>query len=158
MKKIKLSQGQYALVDNEDYEWLNQWQWHYNNGYAKRAQGKLCDNILMHRLILEAPSGFQVDHINRNRLDNRRTNLRIATQKQNLYNKVKYKNNTSGFRGIVWYEKRKKWGAGIRFNGKRIHIGMFHDIKEAAKSYDKWAKLLFKEYAVLNFPPNQKNN
>ena len=98
MKRIPLTQGKFALVDEEDYEWLNQWKWHYNNGYATRNQWdpitKKQIKILMHRLIMKSSEDMQVDHANHNTLDNRKSNLRIVSYSNNLKNrKGKNKNN-----------------------------------------------------------------
>ena len=113
MKKIKLTCGKYALVDNKDYESLNKFKWcfaanYYGyGGYAvRRADGKV---VRMHRIIIDAKKKEEVDHINRNKLDNRRRNLRIVSHSENMYNISLYKNNTSGFRGICWDKRFNKW-------------------------------------------------
>ncbi len=147
--KIPLTQGKCAIVDGCDYTYLNQFKWYYDNkGYAIRN----CDpTIFMHRVILER-MGYQdfadSDHINRNGLDNRRCNLRPATGSQNGWNTGKRKDNTSGYKGVYW--DRKKWRARIKVNGKPIHLGLFDDIKDAARAYNEAALKYHKEFAVLN--------
>ncbi len=136
--KIPLTQGKYAIVDGCDYTYLNQFKWYYHKdhktGYAKRNIGKHPQRRLcMHRVILERMGCKDFagsDHINRNGLDNRRCNLRLATASQNGCNTGKRKDNTSGYKGVCW--DHKKWRAYIRVNGKRIHLGLFDDIKDAA--------------------------
>lgn len=108
MKKIKLTQGKYAIVDDEDFEWLNQWKWCYCK-YVIRdiILNKKNKRIYMHRLIMNTPEKMQTDHINGNKLDNRRNNLRICTQSQNNMNRKISKLNTSGYRGIYWDKDNK---------------------------------------------------
>lgn len=157
MKNIPLTQGKYAIVDDEDYEYLNQWKWHYDPstrgyGYARSdIKGK------MHRLILKAPRGLEVDHINHNTLDNRKENLRLATSMQNQQNKTMQKNNTSGFRGVSWSQVMKRWLACIYKTEdgkqKRYDIGYFEYKIDAAKAYNKKAIELFGKFAYLNKIP-----
>jgi hypothetical protein len=126
MKRIPLTQGKFALVDDADFEWLNQWKWRVNHGYARRAlyeNGKRAGDISMHRLINNTPAGLDTDHINRDKLDNRRDNLRSATRSQNNFNTPPPKNNKSGTKG-VWYSKRwGLWYAQIKVKGKRYNLG-----------------------------------
>ena len=158
MKKIPLSQGKFAIVDDEDYEHLNQWKWCCTSrGYASRhrRKGEKCPGrvVYMHRVILER-MGFKdfesSDHINRNQLDNRRCNLRSVTQRENLHNQGKRSNNTSGYKGVTWAKHATKWRAQMQLNGKYKHIGYFDDKKEAARAYNKAAKKHHGEFAVLN--------
>lgn len=148
MKIIELTQGKITFVDDEDFEWLSQWKWYYNQGYAVR---KTSPKILMHREIVNAPDGKQVDHINRNGLDNRKNNLRICTLQENRRNKKLYKNNKSGHRG-VWFFKHKtcnyqKWMAYITHKGKRIFLGHFDNKEDAIKVRLKAEKKYFGEFA-----------
>lgn len=149
MKKIKLTQGKYALVDDLDFRFLNQWKWHYLNiGYAaRRDYSNNGTYLLMHRVILNTPKGLETDHKNGNKLDNRRLNIRICTKSENSFNKNKQNNNTSGFKGVFWRKDRSKWKVKI---GK-INVGLFSDKVMAAKAYDKKAKELFGEFVRLNF-------
>ena len=131
MKKIKLTKGKFALVDDSDFEWINQWHWYLSDkGYAIREfKGK---PINMHRLINNTPKGLETDHINRNRIDNRRENLRTVTKSQNAtFLRSIGKNNTSGRIGVYWRKERKKWRVQISINKKYIYLGHFNDIKEA---------------------------
>jgi len=98
MRTIKLTQGKFAIVDDCDFEWLNQWKWHYSAGYVVSKMGG--KNIYLHRFILQTPPKMDTDHINHNKLDNRRKNLRVATRSQNKQNTLISRANKSGFKGV----------------------------------------------------------
>jgi hypothetical protein len=161
MKRIQLTNGLEAIVDDEDYNELIKYTWFgnkYNNLiYVKRKTRKL-DNrnetiISMHRQIMGFPEGKDVDHINNNGLDNRRCNLRICSHAQNMRNrKIKAHNNTSGFKGVSWFKRLRKWRASI----SPTTIGYFDSKEEAAKAYDEAAKKLFGEFANINY--HEKEN
>jgi hypothetical protein len=180
MKRIKLTQDKWALVDDEDYDRLNEHKWYAKREHKSRSskdkfyvrRNSPTDSngkrkpILMHREITNAPKGMSVDHINGNPLDNRKDNLRVCTYSQNQMNRGKIKNNTSGYKG-VFYMKRTKdminehlkpWKAQIRFNGKVIYLGIYKTKEPAARIYDKKALELFGEFAQLNFPNEHKNH
>ena len=131
MKKIKLTKGKFALVDNEDFEYLNQWKWHLCRDYAIRRQYFKGDKIYarkvkiiwMHRLIINTPPGMETDHINGNGLDNQKNNLRIVTKSQNQHNRKLSKQNTSGFTGVFWMKESKKWMARTYINGENKYCG-----------------------------------
>ena len=145
MKKIQLTKGFVTLVDDEDFELLSQWEWSYKGGYAcKRKQGK---NIWMHRLIIETPQGMQTDHIDGDGLNNQRNNLRVCTWSQNQANRGKQKNNTSGYKGVCWDKREKKWRVTICSDGIRYHVGLFVSKTEAARAYNKKAQELHKDFA-----------
>ena len=153
MKEIQLTQGKVALVDDEDYEYLNQWKWHVSNGnYARRTiyNFKLCKALFMHREIMKVSKGLLVDHINGNSLDNRKLNLRICTNSQNLRNRLKNINNTSGYKGVRLINSTKKWRAQIWLNSKYYHLGLFNNIKDAARAYNAAAIKYHGEFANLN--------
>ena len=134
MKKIKLTQGKYTLVDNEDFECLNQYKWcaHKTRGGLWTAEGYLGGKKLlkMHRIILGAKTGQEVDHINRNSLDNRRKNLRICTRRENLLNRRRFKNRKWGYKG-VYKLYNGMYFAQISFNNKKIWLGNFEKAREA---------------------------
>lgn len=137
MRTIPLTQGKQALVDDADYDWLNQWKWCYHLGYAKRRSsgGRSGSQILfMHRVINETPGGFVTDHINRDKLDNRRANLRTATKRLNAANTGVAVNNTSGVKGVYRRSDGKKWFASIMVEQKTIYLGCFDEISEARKA------------------------
>ena len=151
MKRIILSQGKYALVDDNDFDWLNQWKWYFDGNYAKRAIGRN-KKIYMHHLILPISKGQQVDHVSLDKLDNRRNNLRISTNSLQQANTRRRSDNKSGFKGVSWNKYMKKYDVRIMMNQKQNFIGLFDDLIEAAKAYDKKAKELYGEFARLNFP------
>lgn len=158
MKHIILTQGYSAKVDNEDYDWLNQYQWclqqHRKRYYAMRcdehrhSRRMSIDIMLYHG---KYDSKLLVDHINRNGLDNQLHNLRMVTNSINVVNRDLHTNNTSGYRGI-WLHTRGKWQAEVRVYGTRIFIGTYNTAEEAARAYDRVAYAAFKEYSILNFP------
>jgi hypothetical protein len=145
MKEILLSQGKVALVDDNDFEWLNQWNWCISQGYAVRHKNPSS----MGRLILDAPDGMQVDHKNGDPLDNRRENLRLATQADNQHNRAKFKTNKSGYKGVDFH--CKKWRAQIKVDNVKIYLGTFETAEEAACAYDDAAKSYFGRFANTNF-------
>ena len=153
MKEIKLSQGQVALVDDHDFEWLNQWRWYAYRGvysyYAIRDVyiNKKYVHIRMHRLILGASGKILIDHKDRNGLNNQRDNLRLCNNSQNCVNKCKKKGSNT-YKGVSTYHK--KWRAYISFNKKWHHLGYFTSEIEAAKAYNEAAKIYHKEFANLN--------
>lgn len=160
---IKLTQGKVAVIDQSDYALVFNYKWHYRKdkkgGYAVHSThrpGKNPGAIRMHRLIIGAKVDENVDHINGNKLDNRRKNLRIATKSQNAVNRPKFiKNATSKYKGVHWYRsyvkgKTPHWRAEIRFHRKAIRLGRFETEKEAAIAYNKKAVELFGKFAYLN--------
>ena len=159
MKEIELTRGMVALVDDEDFEYLNQWKWMAwkVRSYfyaARRLPGKRNDSrklILMHRQIINPPVNFEVDHHDRNTLNNQRNNLRIATRSQNSANRKSC--GTSKFLGVCIIKNRgySYIRAGIKIDGKNFHIGTFKTEEEAALAYDKKAIETHGEFANLNF-------
>jgi len=149
-KQIELTKEKFAIVDSVYFDYLNQFEWHAfkscNEYRAARRDGNKI--ILMSRDIVDAPKGKMVDHINHDTLDNRISNLRICNNAENQYNRSISKNSKSGYKGVTWHAKAGKWRVRV---GKKEY-GLFENVLEAAKEYDKQAKLLYGEFACLNFP------
>ena len=168
MREIELTQGQVTVVDDEDYEWLNQWKWHATKGarggfYAVRNSARggsrgtstgtgigKRHTVWMHRLILHTPKNMESDHKDGDSLNNRKYNLRICTHGQNVFNSNGRKNSSSIYKGVVWDASRSKWKAAIGFNSKLKYLGRYDDEIDAAKVYDKAAVKYFGEFARVN--------
>lgn len=146
--------GKSAIVDSEDYEELSKYNWWCNSdGYAIRIEyksGEYYRQIFMHKEIHKVPEGFQVDHINRNVLDNRKSNLRTATPSQNQANREVQKSNTSGYKGVSYDKKAGKWRSSITKDGKQYHLGFYEKKRDAAKAFNVKAIELYGEFSVLN--------
>lgn len=152
-KLIALTQGKFAIVDADDYDFLMQWKWWYAKGtYAARSVGGRRNKkiLFMHRLILNTPEDKFTDHINGNKLDNRRKNLRHCTHQQNMSNMKNRIGGTSKYKGVYWHKGGKKWAANVTVNYKNIHLGLFVSEIEAASAYNEAALQYFKEFAKLN--------
>ena len=147
---VMLGWGEFSLVDFEDLPNLNRHSWRkHTGGYAWRRGTFRGKQIYMHQQILNPPDGFETDHINRNKLDNRRCNLRIATRQQNRANTpVRSHNRASRFKGVR--KNYRKYNARGILNGREYSLGSFDSEIEAAKAYNNWAKKHFGEFAYLN--------
>lgn len=159
MKQIQLTQDQIALVDDQDYEWLNQWRWYARKGrytfYAVRhvcvTKGKRRQEQ-MHRLILELQPDDkrECDHRDGNGLNNRRSNLRICTMAQNQRSRRNQMGCTSRFKGVWWHRGNRNWQSRIGINGKQICLGSFNSETEAAQAYDKAALKHHGDFRLTN--------
>lgn len=155
MKTIQLTKGKVALVDDANFEWLNRWPWHCSHyGYAARrmtiAEDPTRRMVWMHRLIDSTPEGMMTDHINQDKLDNRRSNLRSCTKQTNAVNSKTRADNTSGYRGVTWDKIRRKWVAQLHVMGKSMNLGGYSDKKQAALAYNQAALNQYGEFANLN--------
>jgi hypothetical protein len=150
----------WALVDAHNFHWLSQWNWYANlnaeNGrwYAVRTIRLLNGRRVlqrMHRAIMGDPEGVEIDHEDRDEtLNNRESNLRIATHAQNQQNCGLQINNTSGVKGVTWNKDKQKWHARIWADERQIHLGLFDTLLEAAQARNEAALKYHKEFAVLN--------
>lgn len=166
-KLIPLSRGRFAKVSPEDFKALSAVRWYcqHGGGYAVRTKrnpgGTKAGQrvIYMHRVILKAPPGVTVDHINGDPLDNRRSNLRLATKRQNLLNGQRQRSDqaNSRFRGVVYYGRgrRKPWTARVKVGDKKVPLGYWPSEEEAARAYDAAALHYYGEFASPNFPDSQ---
>jgi hypothetical protein len=152
IKTIPLTKNSFTIVDDDDYERLNKHKWFCTDkGYAARifrSKGEQHTQY-MSRVIMGEPIGVEVDHINRNPLDNRKCNLRVVTRQQNAINSST-NTHTSQYRGVHWCWNDRKWRSGIKVNGKNIHIGYFKSETEAATEYNRKAIELHGDFARLN--------
>lgn len=150
MVLIPLASGQTAKVSDKDAPRVRRHRWYFvpgrrGSGYAA-AEGPGGCRLYLHRLVAKAPKGMQVDHRNRDGLDCRRSNLRLATQRQNNGNLPLRLDSTSGFKGVVYAAYTKRWR--VRVASK--HVGYFNTREEAARAYNKAAKAAFGRFARLN--------
>jgi hypothetical protein len=159
--EIPLSTGGIALIDDDDYhlvagyKWRRIWSVRAKTDYAgiRIGQSPGSRMLWMHRVILGLTDRWTLtDHRNFNGLDNRRENIRIASDSQNKFNRHKYANNRSGFKGVYFHKAVNSWVAKISFNKTQYPLGKFSSPVEAAIAYDRAAVELFGEFACLNFP------
>lgn len=156
MKTIPLTQGKFAVVDDDDYEFLMQWKWHaytnYRIWYARRQTLKADSPagkqhpILMHRVINKTPAGMHTDHVNGDGLDNRKANLRTATSVENGRNRGSNRGATSLHKGVDWDSRHQKWRAQAMINRRKIFLGRFVNEVDAAKAYGAFAAANFAEF------------
>jgi hypothetical protein len=151
-KEILLSQGKIAIVDDDDYERLSAYKWCYSSstGYAISARKLGGKKILLHRFLLNAPPNKVTDHINRDKLDNRKENLRLCSRAENNCNIGIRSHNKGIYKGVYWVPTRQKWQVTIRHNKKPMYLGLFDNQHEAALMYNFWAIDLFGEFASIN--------
>jgi hypothetical protein len=154
-RKIKLTQGKFAIIDPEDFETLNQIKWYAKkdeyNFYAEHKDTK--KTISMHRMIMKPQAHLVVHHKNHNGLDNRKTNLKVVTRAENnLSNRQGFNRGKSRYKGVRWHKVHQKFYAVLIHKGQRIFLGYFDNEIEAAKTYDEAARKYRGDFAVLNFP------
>lgn len=156
MMTIKLTRNKSALIDDEDFDKVNQFKWYCDKlGYARtdKSINKNKKSIYMHRFLLNCPTNMRVDHINHNTLDNRRINLRICTPSQNLQNAKVHPQNKLKVKGVSMKNdiyRKKPYIARIQLAGKQINLGYFKNIKEAKNAYNKAALKYFGEFAYID--------
>ena|ERR1035437_5844174 len=158
--KIPLSQNKFATIDAEDFQRVNQFKWTVSklgypqaiiNSYKKgQKHNKILTSIYLHRLILNFPKQ-SMDHIDNNKLNCQKSNLRLCTQKQNARNQSIKSSNTSGYKGVSWSKTMNKWEARINPDYKAMVLGYFNNKVSAAIAYDEAAKKHFGEFARTNF-------
>lgn len=137
-----------VMVDDSDYDYLSQFNWQCGKDMMIKNHSH---TVLMHRLILNAPNHLEVDHIDGNRLNNQRSNLRLCNSSQNKCNRGPRKDNKSGYKGVSWHKQNKKWTVRIKSPyGKYLSLGCYNDIKEAALAYNNAAKKYHGEFAFIN--------
>lgn len=154
MKLVPLTQGKFAMVDDEDFERVSKIKWHASwhiwTWYARGTVSKK-KRMYLHQFIMGYHVGDQIDHINNNGLDCQKGNMRKSTPSQNTSNQAKRKTNTSGFKGVSWNKSRSKWQVSITVNYRQINLGRFSDKLTAALAYDEAARKYHGEFARTNF-------
>ena len=155
--EMVINGGFVTTIDEKHLDLFSQWSWSpskskntiYVHGYRKPDEKEY-----LHRLIVQASGinikGLMVDHKDENGLNNLEENLRIITKSQNQINRGLPSNNTSGYKGVNWHKASQKWRTRIGYNNKRIYLGSFSNLKDAARAYNKMASKLFKQFAWLN--------
>jgi hypothetical protein len=162
-RKIFLGDGLFTILDQQDYYRYAGFNWtlggHGTKFYAVRVlvDGDDLKTLRLHREIMNPPAHLVVDHWNTDSLDNRRENLRIVTQAENLCNRRKRKNTTSRYIGVWFAKEKNKWESRITHKGKKIYLGSFDNEIDAAKAYDRAAFQLRGKFARLNFPQDYAN-
>lgn len=167
VKQVPLTQGKVALVDDEDFDRVMTLKWCVYRGgkdsprwYAKHDFWNGGDQYseLMHRFILGDYSSPDIDHKDKDGLNNQKENLRPATRSQNNANSRLRSDNTSGYKGVSWHAQRGKWASWIWANGMGVYLGIFVSPIDAAKAYDRAAKEWFGDFASVNFPSIDKGD
>lgn len=151
-KIIPLSKGKFAMVDNEDFDRVKDICWSINSkGYATSR-----NHNELHKFLMQTPEGLFTDHINGDRLDNRRSNLRICTNQENCWNSKINSNNTTGYKGVSLNNTKTKFKSSISKNKIQYHLGFYNTAEEASIVYDLKALELFGEFAYLNHPEKKE--
>ncbi len=155
MKRIQLTKGMVALVDDQDFAALSAHRWQAwrraHVWYAVRdvQRAGVVRRILIHREIMQPPRGLSVDHKNHDGLDNRRANLRVCSQAGQVRNQRPIRGGSSRFKGVT--RSPSAWIAQIKHGGRKLHLGSFREEEKAARAYDRAATKLFGAFACLNF-------
>jgi hypothetical protein len=154
MKEIQIKYNIKIMVDDSDFDWLSKYKWSLNgSGYAAaNVNGK---TELMHRLIMGAKYGQEIDHKDRNKKNYQRNNLRFCTRSQNNDNIGISSRNKTGFKGVCWQNRERKYQSRIYVNGRSIHLGFFDDALDAAQKYNEAVKKYRGEYSYLNTIPTE---
>lgn len=149
MKEVSLTKGFSTVVDDSDYEKISKHKWYASvvrEGLVYAVRKPQSGIIYMHRIIMDAPIGMEVDHIDGNGLNNCRQNLRIATHSQNMENRLPQCNNKSGYGGVSWEKRRNTWRVRVKVNGKEKYGGQFPNVNDAIKQCVKLKQVYFGDF------------
>lgn len=148
-KKVLLGNDQFAIVDDEDFELVSQYQWRAHKGGNSEHHVYAVTRLRMHRLVMQAPPGMIVDHINGDTLDNRKSNLRLCTTAQNQQN-TRSRTGSSRYKGVSFNAKKKRWRGAFMANGQNYYVGCFATEEEAARAVDKKRKEVCGDFSTTN--------
>lgn len=160
MRELQLTKGEVALVDDDDFYWLNQWRWHSiaikGKSYVFRSRKNnhlgLSSRAYLHRIVMRTEDpNLVVDHIDGNPFNNQKCNLRVCTKLENGKNVTSHKGSSSKFLGVSWDKQRKKWSAQLTHKGKVVYSQRFESEEDAARAYDSKARVFHGTFANLNF-------
>ena len=153
--EVFFNDGSSFLIDAEDLDRISVMSWSKGKrGYPishlsrKSKTGKRA--VCLHRVLIQCPPNYDIDHISGDKMDNRKSNLRVCTHQQNMFNQKMRCTNSSGYYGVSFHKGARKWCAYIHIGGKKLHLGLFEDKQGAAEARDRAAELYFGEYARLN--------
>ena len=151
----KLLTGETFLFDGEDFQKINSTMW-YRSRQGARGESYVvdCRDQGLHRVILDAPQGKVVDHINLDPLDNRKCNLRLCSHRENQCNRNLQSNNTSGVAGVHWSKRRKTWIARVKYYGSEVHLGAYPSLTEAAQARNEGVERLYGGFGKRNDVPD----
>lgn len=161
MKEIMLTQGMVTKVDDDLYEWLNQWKWYYRKRSGTRTGGdavrslhgrnadgvNTVQTLYMASLVLPVPTGYVVDHADRDPLNNQRVNLRKATNSNNMKNSLARVNSKTGVKGVHWDHAKQRYVVQVTVMGKRKWVGAYRDLETAQKIAEKSIKEHYGRFA-----------
>jgi hypothetical protein len=151
---IALPCGDWAIIDVDDLGQIANYNWHaVDMGHTKYVRRNRTKNdpprplsIRLHRQLMSAPNGMDVDHVNMNGLDNRKSNLRVCTRSQNLCNRKVQARTKSKLKGVVWHKRAQKWMASLKYEGKHYYLGLFRLKEDAHLAYLQKSKEIHKDF------------
>lgn len=152
-KEILITRGEVTLVDDDIFEELSKYKWYLIDGFAGRTVKKedKRTTIYMHRVVVDAPKGLSVCHLNGNKLDNRRENLCLVKPSTRMHKRKPNLKHSSEYRGVYWAKDKRKWVSEIKVNKKHVRLGCFENEQEAAIAYDEAARKYYGLLAQTNF-------
>ncbi len=158
MTKISLGGGLFTIIDDSDFDKVSKYTWYIGRGNYATTTTINVSGISLHRFIIKPPSDMVVDHIDGDRLDNRKSNLRVCTHSENLKNRIKHdRSGTSKYKGVTYNRECGKWISRIRVDNVKYGLGSYHNEIDATVSYNIGSVLLSPEFGSLNYIPSIDN-